>query len=314
MTPQMQAISQHRFGGPEVLDLVSVRRPDPGPGEALIRVGAAGVNPADWKIRAGLVRRFGDPPFTLGLDVSGVVVALGPEATGFRPGDAVYGCARLPHGAYAEYAIVPVDALALRPADLDDVQAAALPVAALTAWQPLAQVADVQPGQRVLIHAASGGVGHLAVQIAKARGAYVLGTARAGKHAFLRELGVDEPIDYTTTDFVTAAGEIDVVVDPISGEYGLRSLATLARGGILIDVRGTGPDRTAIRSLAAAKNLRYVEFGFTPSGADLGTITALVESGRLRATVDTVLPLADAAEAHRLSESGTVAGKIVLTP
>lgn len=310
----MRAISQRRLGGPEVLELVSVPPPKPGPGEALIRVGAAGVNPADAKIRAGLVRRFGDPPFTLGLDVSGVVDALGPDVTGFHPGDAVYGCARIPHGAYAEYTIAPVSALAGRPAPLDDVQAAALPVAALTAWQSLARVADVRAGQRVLIHAASGGVGHLAVQIAKARGAHVLGTARASKHPFLRELGVDEPIDYTTTDFVTAAREIDVVIDPISDDYGLRSLETLAPDGILVDVRGTGPDRTAIRSLAAAKGRRYAEFGFTPSGADLAEIAALVESGQLRATVDTVLPLADAAKAHQLSESNSVAGKIVLTP
>ena len=297
-----------------MLEVVEVDRPVPGPGQALVRVHAAGVNPADWKIRSGLVRRFGEPPFTLGLDLSGVIEAVGDAATPFVPGQPVYASARQMPGAYAEYTVVPVTTLAAKPPSLDDVHAAALPTAALTAWQALLRAGDLQAGQRVLIHAAAGGIGHLAVQIAKAHGGYVIGTARPDNHPFLRELGADELIDYTTTDFATAAKDIDLVVDPISGDYGPRSLDTLVPGGTLVDVRGTGPDRTAVREQAAARGVRLVEFGYTPSGADLDQITTLVEAGGLRVAVERVLPLRDAALAHQLSETNRVRGKIVLVP
>lgn len=314
MTHRMRAIKQFAYGGPEVLEAVEIDRPTPGPGEVLVRVRAAGVNPADWKIRAGTVRRFGDPPLTLGMDLSGVVEAVGGGTTRFRPGDEVYGCAAPPNGAYAEYVVTPEELLAAAPSGVDHVAAGALPVAALTAWQPLVKVAAVGAGQRVLVHAAAGGVGHLAVQVAKARGAYVIGTARESKHAFLRELGADELVDYTTTDFAATVRDIDVVLDPISGDYGPRSLDSLRPGGILIDVRATGPDRTAVRSQATARDLRFVEFRFSPSGADLASIADLVEQGSLRAAVDRVLPLEAAAEAHELGETNRTRGKIVLTP
>ncbi|MFD7735787.1 NADP-dependent oxidoreductase [Kitasatospora phosalacinea] len=318
MGARMRAVSQRGYGGPEVLELVEVERPEPGPGEVLVRVLAAGVNPADWKVRSGEVSRFGTPPFaerfTVGIDLCGTVAALGPGADRFRPGERVYGCAFPPRGAYAEYAVVARSALAAAPAGTDPAGAAALPVSALTAWQALVRVAEVRAGQRVLVHAAAGGVGHLAVQVAKARGAYVLGTARAAHHAFLRGLGVDEPIDYTADDFTALARGVDVVLDPVAGDYGPRSLEVLAPGGILVDVRGTGPDRTAVRALAHRRGLRFAEFGFTPSGADLAEITALVERGSLRAAVGRVLPLADAAGAHALGEANRVTGKLVLTP
>ncbi|MDL4819653.1 NADP-dependent oxidoreductase [Actinomadura opuntiae] len=304
----MRAVSQRTWGGPEVLEVVEVRRPEAGPGEVLVRVAAAGVNPADWKIRSGAVRKGAEPPFTLGLDVAGVVEAVGDGVQGFRPGDGVFGNTFPPNGAYAEFVAVPQERLTLIPVGLDFVQAAALPTAALTAWQPLVRVAEVGQGQRVLVHAAAGGVGHLAVQIAKARGAHVIGTARAAKHAFLRGLGADELVDYTRDDFAEAVRDVDVVLDPIAGDYGPRSLRTLKDGGILIDVRGSGPDRTEVRARAEERGLRFVQFGFTPSGADLAEIA---RSG-VRAVVDEVLPLWDAAEAHRLSETGRVAGKIVL--
>ncbi|UKY54644.1 NADP-dependent oxidoreductase [Streptomyces inhibens] len=310
----MRAVSQYAYGGPEVLEVVETDRPTPGPGEVLVRVRAAGVNPADWKIRAGTVRRFGDPPLTLGLDLCGTVEAVGDRTTRFQPGDDVYGCAFPPHGAYAEYVVAPAEALAVAPGGIDHIHAGALPVAALTAWQPLMKVAAVGTGQRVLIHAAAGGIGHLAVQIAKARGAYVIGTARESKHAFLRDLGADELIDYTTTDFAATVRDIDVVLDPISGDYGPRSLNTLAPDGILIDVRGSGPDRTAVREQAMAHGVGFVEFGFTPSGADLESIANLVERGSLHVAVNQVLPLEAAAKAHELSETNRVQGKIVLTP
>nr|WP_202897551.1 NADP-dependent oxidoreductase [Actinopolymorpha pittospori] len=309
----MRAISQRTLGGPEVLEVVEVDRPAPGPGEVLVGIHAPGVNPADWKRRSGLVRRLGEPPFTLGLDLSGVVEATGDQARRFQPGDAVHGAVLPPHGAYAEFVAVPESSLALVPPSLDHVHAAALPTAALTAWQPLVHVAGVHAGQRVLVHAAAGGIGHLAVQIAKSRGAYVIGTARPDKHDFLRSLGADELIDYTTTDFAATARDIDVVLDPISGEYALRSLDTLAPDGILLDIRGTGPDRDGVREQAHARGLRYVEFGFSPSGSDLEAIDLLVERGALHVVVDQTFPLEEAAKAHELSATGRVTGKIVLT-
>ncbi|MEU5028423.1 NADP-dependent oxidoreductase [Streptomyces milbemycinicus] len=312
MSSRMRAVSQRVFGGPGVLEIIETERPEPGPGEVLVRVHAVGVNPADWKGRSGLLPRMGKPPFTLGLDLSGVVETAGEGVTRFRPGDAVF-AAVLPPRAYAEYVTVSQEALAPVPAGLDLVHAAALPTAALTAWQPLVRVAEVRAGQRVLVHAAAGGIGHLAVQIAKDRGAHVIGTARRAKHGFLQELGADELIDYTAADFVTAAAGVDAVLDTISGEYGLRSLDALAPGGVLIDIRGTGPDRDPIRAKAQELGRRYVEFGLTPSGGDLREIGALVERGALRVAVGEVLPLQEVAKAHELSESGRVTGKIVLT-
>src|SRR5690625_2522415 len=224
----MRAVSQDVHGGPEVLHEVEREVPRPRPSQVLVRVHAAGVNPTDWKHRSS--RRFlGDPPYVLGWDVSGVVEAVGIGVTLFEPGDEVFGMLPYPHGAgsFAEYAAGPARAFAPKPPGLTHVQAGALPLAALTAWQALVDTAHVQAGQRVLVHAAAGGVGHLAVQIAKARGAYVLGTGSAAKHGFLREIGVDEPIDYRTTDFAEAVRDADAVLDTIGGDYAFRSLRTL---------------------------------------------------------------------------------------
>ena len=308
----MRAISQRTFGGPEVLEVIETDRPEPGPGEVLVRVHAAGVNPADWKRSSGQVPQLGQPPFTLGLDLAGTVEAAGDQATRFQVGERVYGAVLPPRGAYAEYVTAPQDWLAPTPAGLDHVSAAALPTAVLTAWQALAGVADVQAGQRVLIHAAAGGVGHLAVQIAKARGAHIIATARAGKHAFLRDLGAEEVIDYTTTDFAAQLRDVDVVLDLVGGDYGPRSLNTLTAGGILFDVSGTGAD-ASVEEQAAARGVRYVPFTFTPSGTDLDQVDRLVDSGALRVSVGQTLPLDDAAKAHKLSLTGRVTGKIVLT-
>jgi NADPH:quinone reductase-like Zn-dependent oxidoreductase len=313
-SPRDYAIVQSRFGRPDVLEAVEQSPPDPAPGEVLVRTAAVGVNPADWKRRAGLLRQFPDPPFTLGLDFAGVVEAVGDPAGGHLLGAAVFGCVLPPAGAYATRVVAPLDAVALAPTTVEPTRAAALPVAALTAYQPLVHVADVRAGQRVLVHAAAGGVGHLAVQIAKARGAYVVGTARADKHPFLRDLGADELIDYTAIDFAAQLRDIDVVLDPISEDYGPRSLDVLAPDGVLIDVRGTGPDRAEVRELAEKREIRYVPFGFTPSSTDLTEIAALVDAGRLRVHVERVLPLRDAALAHELSETGRVRGKLVLIP
>ncbi|WP_328401384.1 NADP-dependent oxidoreductase [Nocardia sp. NBC_00403] len=297
----MLAITQKTYGGPEVLETVEVDRPRPGAGEVLVRVAATAVNAADWKVRSGLIRELGDPPFTLGFDVSGVVEELGPGTTRFQLGAEVHGMVLGRFGAYAEYVVVQEVALAAKPATLDHVRAAALPTAALTAWQALA---DLRPGQRVLVHAAAGGVGHLAVQIAKSRGAHVVGTARGSNHEFLSDIGADELIDYTTTDFATAVQNIDVVLDLVGGEYGSRSLPVLAPGGRLIDAQGDD----------AEADPRYRRHYVVPSGTGLEEITAAVERGELRVEIDQVMSLSEVAKAHQLSESGRVRGKIVLIP
>lgn len=308
----MRAISQREFGGPEVLEVIEVERPEPAPDSVLVRVRAASVNPADWKIRAGTPPLFGDPPFTLGFDVSGVVERVGSRVTRFRPGDEVHGMPTPPAGAYAEYLVAPAADLVAKPPSLDHVHAAALPAVALTAWQALVGIADVQPGQRVLVHAAAGGLGHVAVQIAKARGAYVVGTARADKHDFLRQLGADELIDYTRRDFAVSARGIDVVFDLVGGAYGARSLDTLRPGGQLVTAVWNDPGVTEAE--VRRRGLRYAPVHVGPSAGDLEQVDALVERGLLRVHVDQVLPLEAAGKAHEISRSGRVRGKLVLTP
>ncbi|MGW2020641.1 NADP-dependent oxidoreductase [Streptomyces decoyicus] len=312
-TPQMRAVSQDTAGGPEVLKMITTDRPVPGPTEILVRVHAAGVNPTDWKSRSqGAFMTGAKAPFTLGFDVSGVVEAVGLGVTLFAPGDKVFGMPRFPHaaGAYAEYVTAPARHFAHLPTSLDHIQGAALPLASLTAWQALVDTAQVQPGARVLIHAAAGGVGHLAVQIAKSRGAYVIGTARQAKHDFLRGLGADELIDYTQQDFAEAVRDVDIVLDTISGDYGARSLRTLRPGGTLVSILPLDDAFPA----AQAREAR-IRAGFLlvePDRAGLQAVAGLVDSGKLRVTVDTVLPLEEAAKAHTLGETGRTTGKIVL--
>ncbi|MCI3934589.1 NADP-dependent oxidoreductase [Streptomyces sp. AN091965] len=314
-TPRtMRAVSQDAAGAPDVLKVVTVRRPDPGRGEILVRVHAAGVNPADWKTRArGVFADGTTPPFTLGFDVSGVVEAVGDGVALFRPGDAVFGMPRFPHpaGAYAEYVTAPARHFAPRPEGLTHVQAGALPLAALTAWQALVDTADVRPGQRVLIHAAAGGVGHLAVQIAKARGAHVIGTASAAKHQLLRSLGADELIDHRTQDFAALLRDVDVVVDGIGGPHWARSLRTLRPGGTLVSL--LPPDDAFPVREAEAAGVRAVFMLVEPDHGGLRAIASLVEEGLLRVLVDAVLPLEEAARAHALGERGRTTGKIVLS-
>ncbi|WP_225727572.1 MULTISPECIES: NADP-dependent oxidoreductase [unclassified Nocardia] len=297
----MFAITQDVFGGPEVLRLVEVERPVPGADELLVRVAATSVNAADWKLRSGRIRKLGEPPFTLGFDVSGVVAEIGAGVDRFAVGDEVYSMVLGRSGAYAEYVVVRAEFAAPKPKTLDHPHTAALPTAVLTAWQALT---NVRPGQRILIHAAAGGVGHLAVQIAKYYGAHVIGTASVAKHEFLRGLGADELIDYRTADFTEVTGDIDIVFDLVGGEYGSRSLKVLRPGGRLIDAQGND----------AESDPRYERLYVTPSDIDLEIIAGLVDQGVLRPEIDRILPLAEAAEAHRLSESGQVRGKIVLVP
>ncbi|WP_079406189.1 NADP-dependent oxidoreductase [Streptomyces sp. 3211] len=305
----MRAIVVNEWGGPENLVEREIDRPEPGLGEVLVRVHAAGVNPVDWKTRdSGALIAWGEHPI-VGWDVSGTVEAVGPGVTVHAPGDEVYGMPHFPRqaGGYAQYVTAPARHFAAKPATLDHVQAAALPLAALTAWQALVDTAGVSAGQRVLVHAAAGGVGHLAVQIAKARGAYVIGTASEGKHALLRELGADEVIDYRTTDFEDAVSDVDIVIDAVGGEYTRRSLKVLKTGGHLVTL--PGPDSLPADPQGVRASWVLVE----PDLAGLREIAALVEQGLLKPLVDTVLPLEQAARAHEIGEQGRTTGKIVLT-
>ncbi|MEU0034163.1 NADP-dependent oxidoreductase [Streptomyces sp. NPDC006333] len=307
----MRAISQDVLGGPEVLKEVEVERPVPGPSEVLVRVRAAGVNPTDWKHRAtGMF--LGQPPFVLGWDVSGVVEAVGIGVTVHAPGDEVFGMVPYPfgHGSHAEYVTAPARSFARKPAGIDHTEAGALPLVSLTAWQALVDTADVRPGQRVLIHAAAGGVGHVAVQIAKARGAYVIGTASAGKHEYLRKLGADELIDYRETDFTEAVRDVDVVLDTIGDDNTFQSLRVLREGGIVVSILPVGSEE--LYEEAARLGVRAARMLVEADHAGMRAIADLVDKGLLHATVAGAFPLADAAEAHTLGETGRTTGKLVL--
>lgn len=309
----MRAISQDVFGGPEVLKEVELDRPEPGLGEIRVRVRAAGLNPTDWKNRARRRTVPGPPPFVLGWDVSGVVEAIGTGVTLFKPGDEVFGMLPYPHGvgAFADYVTGPTRAFVPKPSKIDHVQAGALPLASLTAWQALVDTAQVQPGQRVLIHAAAGGVGHLAVQIAKDRGAHVIGTGSAPKHEFLRGLGVDEPIDYRTVDFTEAVSDVDVVLDAVGGDYAVRSLSTLRRGGTLVTI--LPPGSPELHPEAERLGVRAEVMLVEADQEGMKAIAALVDTGKLRAEIAGTFPLEEAAKAHELGETGRTTGKLVLT-
>ncbi|WP_406131925.1 NADP-dependent oxidoreductase [Streptomyces anthocyanicus] len=307
----MRAIGQDVLGGPEVLKEVRPERPDPRPNEVLVRVRAAGVNPTDWKHRAtgGFL---GEPPFVLGWDVSGVVESVGIGVAAFRPGDEVFGMLSYPfgHGSHAEYVTAPARTFTRKPSGIDHVQAGALPLVSLTAWQALVERAEVQPGQRVLVHAAAGGVGHVAVQIAKARGARVIGTASAAKHEFLRSLGADETVDYRETDFAEAVKDVDVVLDTIGGDTSLRSLRVLRPSGVVVSILPVGSDD--FYEEADRLGVRAVRMLVDADRAGMEEIARLVGAGRLRATIAQTFPLAEAARAHALGETGRTTGKLVL--
>jgi NADPH:quinone reductase-like Zn-dependent oxidoreductase len=315
MPETMRAIRQHEYGGPQVLQPGRAPKPEPLWTEVLIRVHATGVNPVDCKTRAGggIVATQGDLPMTIGWDVSGVVEAVGSGVTRFAPGDEVYGMVNFPRmgAGYAEYVTADSVQLSRKPGALTHEEAAALPLAALTAWQSLVTVGGTGPGSRVLVHGAAGGLGHLAVQIARARGAaYVCGTAR-GEGTALRAMGLDEAIDYSTVRFEEVAHDIDVVVDTIAGDYGLRSLDTMRAGGVLVSLP-VPPEERTVRE-ANRRGLRAVSLTVEADRADLDEITALADAGALRPVLAEVLPLEQAAKAHELVETGHVHGKIVLT-
>lgn len=306
----MNAVRIHSYGGPEVFSFEDAPMPEPGIGEVLVRVCAAGVNPVDWMVRDGMLKDRGihHLPLILGWDFSGTVEGVGPDAPGFRIGDEVYGRPDLSRdGAYAEYIVVRAKEVALKPKTLDHIHAAAVPLTGLTAWQALFGVANLQPGQKILIHGAAGGVGIMAVQLAKWKGAYVYGTASDHNQAFLKELGVDHPIDYTKTHFENVCTDMDCVLDTVGGETQDRSWKVIRKGGILVSIVGHPSEAEA-----EAHGVRHASFIVQPNAMWLSQIASLIDSGKIRVIVDTVLPLTDVAEAHRLSESRHVRGKIVL--
>jgi NADPH:quinone reductase-like Zn-dependent oxidoreductase len=303
----MQAIQFHEYGPPDVLRLETVPRPEPQEGQALIRVRAAGVNPIDWKYRAGYLQQFMplELPHIPGFDLAGTVEAVGPEVSEFAPGDDVFGRGA---GTYAEYAVAPATTLAPKPATVPFEAAATLPVGGVTAWAGLFEAAELEPGQRLLVHGGAGGVGSFAVQLGRWKGAHVIATASAANADAVRALGADEVIDYAAVRFEDVLRDLDVVFDTVGGEVTERSWGVLRPGGMLVVIAGM-PDADA----AAAHGVRT-------SGTNAPEVTSpilrelarLVESGDVEPLVGETFPLAEAAAAHALSETGHGRGRIVL--
>ena len=306
----MRAVRIHAYGDARVLTHEDVPIPAVGPGEMLVKVRAAGVNPLDWKVREGLLRGvFAHAlPLVLGWDVAGTVERTGALVTRFKPGDAVFAHTDPARdGAYAEYLALHEDEAAPAPASVALEQAAAVPTAALAAWQALFVKGHLQPGQKVLIHAAAGGVGSFAVQLAKLAGARVAGTASAVNGALIRALGADDFIDYVAEDVAARLHDVDLVVDTVGGATQAHSFAVLKPGGRLVSTL-SAPSA----DLAAAHGVHVATLALAPDGARLDTIGRLLDAGRLKVVIDKFFMLTDVADAHARSESGRTRGKIVL--
>lgn len=313
MKAVMKAARIHQYGAAEVMQYEDAPRPEPEAGELLVRVHAAGINPVDWKTRAGsgMSGRYPNPfPLIVGWDVSGVVEAVGADVSQFKPGDAVFGMVRFPEigSAYAKYVTAPETNFALKPHNVDHVQAAAIPLAALTAWQAMFEAADLSRGRRLLILGASGGVGHLAAQIGKAKGAHVIGTASTANLGFLHELGVDEAVDYTTTRLENAIEPVDMVLDTVGGDIINQAYPLVKSGGSVVSIVGA-----ANEDKASAYGLKVANILVHTSGEQMAQIAELMAAGQLTATILQVFPLADVVQAHQFGESRTLRrGKIVL--
>lgn len=308
----MRRITQHSFGGPEVLEVeTDAPRPEPGPGEVLVEVRAIGVNPVDTKVRAGS-GMLGDPPFTLGWDFSGVVVE---GADGYEPGDEVFGLIKFPGEAacYAEYVTAPTDQILPKPPSITHDEAAAIPLVFETAWQALVGAAGVGEGDRVLIHAGAGGVGHVAIQVAKSRGAHVITTASEAKHEFVTRLGADEVIDYHEVDYVALLrGSLDCVFDTVGGGTARASIPTLKEGGTLVTIVEYRDEE--LPALAAAAELEYHGVLVEPSADDLAEAVRLILDHDFHIELAAVVAMSAADKAHELIETHRTTGKIVLVP
>jgi NADPH:quinone reductase-like Zn-dependent oxidoreductase len=291
----------HETGDPEVLRIEEVERPEPGDGEVLVHVRAAGVNPIEWKYRRGVMAR--ELPAVLGSDVSGTVELS--RAAGFEAGEEVFGM--VASGAYAEFARARAALLAHKPRELSHEQAAALPVAGMTAWQALFDRGGLQRGQRALVAGAAGGVGHLAVQFARHAGAHVIGTGSARNRDFVLGLGADEYLDYTSEDVASAVSGVDVAFDTVGGETTASLLPAVRRGGVLVTIAGAPPEAEA-----QAREVRAELLIMSPSADQLAEIGALVAGGEVRVEIAQAIPLEEVRRAHELSEAGHTRGKIVL--
>ncbi len=308
----MRAARIHSYGDPTGVKIVRASRPEPGRGQVLIRVKATGVNPLDWMVAEGKARSWLDHrlPLTLGWELAGIVEKLGDDAGRFKLGDEVFGMLHLSgDGADAEFAVGDEIDLALKPSGLDFPAAAAIPIGALTAHQALFDAAELQAGQTVLIHAAAGGVGSMAVQLAKAHGARVIGTASGADHInLIRKLGCDETIDYKSTRFEDFVRDVDVVLDPLGADSHRRSFAVLKKGGILVALL-----EEPRQDLARESGVRATMIGVKPDGKRLADIGTIIDDGKLRPLVQEVLPLEHAKKALEFSRSRHVGGKIVLS-
>ncbi len=301
----MRAIRIHSFGGTDVLKSEEVPLPQPGAGEIRIRVIAAGVNPVDWKMRQG----YGNPPLpmTMGVDVSGVVDAKGEGEKAFKIGDEVYAKVTPPEGGYAEYTVTDASQAAPRPKSIGFVEAAAVPTAGLAAWQSIFDTANLRAGQSILIHGAAGGVGSFAVQLAKWKDAFVIGTASADHTQFLKELGADQVIDYKAQRFEDVVRNVDVVLDTVGKDTFDRSWGVLKPGGFLVTTVAMVPE-----GAAASHGVGAGRIVTQPDGKELGRIAELIDQGYVTPRVTTVLPLDEARRAQEMSESQHAKGKIVL--
>ena len=332
----MKAILAEQYGGPEVLQLADdLPTPRVGPNGVLVQVHASSVNPVDWKFRRGMLAAVRPVVFPViwGCDLSGVVTEVGPAVTLFKPGDEVYGfkdgyVAKTYRGAYAEYVVGPENTLAKKPQSLGHEEAASIPLVALTAWQALLNQGKLKAGQRVLIHAGAGGVGMMAIQIAKAFGAYVASTSSTRNQDFLRQMGADQPIDYTRERFDQIRPKFDLVLDGVGQSVWAGSFRAMNVGGRMVTLAVPIPDGPAgklkffsaaiagvaggtLRGIFGGKRLLITQV--KPRGGELEKISALIEAGKIRPVVEKVFPLEQIAEAHRLSEAGHVRGKLVLS-
>ncbi len=314
----MKAIRIHEFGGPEVLKLEEAEIPSPAMDEILVKTYASGVNLVDCGIRRGgndILRPLLKLPLTLGWDASGVVEEVGSGVTNFKKGDAVYGLPKFPgDGSYAEYFIARATQMAIKPKSIGFNEAAGVPLAGTTAWSGVFDFGKIQTGQSLLVHGAAGGVGSIAVQIAKAKGAYVIGTASAGNLDFLRKLGADEAIDYNNQRFEDLLKDIDVVFDasPVrDNEVRLKFVQVIKEGGKLVSSQLDFPCSEAVNNALSAKNATG-ELVLPQNYTCLQEMASLIDEGKLQVVVSRVYPLEQAAEAHMENEAGHVRGKLVL--
>jgi NADPH:quinone reductase-like Zn-dependent oxidoreductase len=307
----MKAVRIHQYGDRNVLKFEDSPIPGINSDDVLVRTVAASVNPVDWKIREGYLKEMihYSMPLTLGWDVSGIITELGDNVTDFKVGDCVYSRPDISRdGTYAEYVAIRASEIALKPTSITHSEAASLPLAGITAWEVLITAAQISEGQKVLIHAGSGGVGSLAIQLAKSRGAYVIATTSAKNSELVASLGADEVIDYTTQDFTEVVKDIDVVFDTLGGDIQTASWSVLKPGGILVSIVSP-PSEEKAKELGVKSAFVFIQ----PSAYILEQLAQLVDQGKIRPIIGAEFTLEDINKAHELSESGRAVGKIVLS-